>query len=522
MSECSQPIGWASAPLGQLSRKIVDGSHTPPPAQSTGKPMLSGRNVINGAIEFSEYRFISPEAFELEHRRTDVQPGNVLLTIVGSIGRSAVVPVGLPPFTLQRSVAVLKPEGLLPKFLMYQLQSPAVQGRFEDLARGTAQKGVYLKTLAELQLRVAPIEEQKRLVAQLEALFTDLDAAVAAVERVQANLKRYRASVLKAACEGRLVPTEAKLARKEGRSYETGEQLLKRVLEERRAKWEADQLAKMLAARKPPKNDDWKKKYKEPEPPEIGSLPELPEGWTWAKIDMIADTVGGITKGQKRRPSDVIRGVPYLRVANVQRGYLDLSEMKDILATEKEIQELCLQPNDILFNEGGDRDKLGRGWVWEGQITECIHQNHVYRARLFTSGLEPQFISYFANSEGQRYFMDEGKQTTNLASISLTKLRAFPVPLPPSAEQSRIILELRRQLDYADAVSSACEISLRRSERLRQSILMRAFEGKLVSQDPNDEPASVLLERIRSDRESRQKTKSAKQKPRKKAEAVHA
>ena len=96
---------------------------------------------------------------------------------------------------------------------------------------------------------------------------SDLDAAVAALKRVQANLKRYRASVLKAACEGRLVPTEAELARKEGRTYETGEQLLARILKERRAKWEADQLAKMLAAGKPPSNDDWKKKYKEPAPP---------------------------------------------------------------------------------------------------------------------------------------------------------------------------------------------------------------------------------------------------------------
>ncbi len=108
---------------------------------------------------------------------------------------------------------------------------------------------------------------------------TDLDAAVAALKRVQANLKRYRASVLKAACEGRLVPTEAELARKEGRTYETGAQLLARILKERRAKWEADQLAKMLAAGKPPKNDDWKKKYKEPDPAALPSYSaRLPEG----------------------------------------------------------------------------------------------------------------------------------------------------------------------------------------------------------------------------------------------------
>ena len=111
---------------------------------------------------------------------------------------------------------------------------------------------------------LAPKPNNESIVAEIEKQFTRLDAAVAALKRVQANLKRYRAAVLKAACEGRLVPTEAELARKEGRSYETGEQLLARILKERRAKWEADQLAKMHASGKPPKNDDWKKKYKEP------------------------------------------------------------------------------------------------------------------------------------------------------------------------------------------------------------------------------------------------------------------
>src|SRR5207244_11956956 len=117
-----------------------------------------------------------------------------------------------------------------------------------------------------ISIRLAPEHEQLEIASEIEKQFTRLDAAVAALKRVQANLKRYRAAVLKAACEGRLVPTEAELARKEGRSYETGTQLLARLLNERRAKWEADQLAKMHASGKSPKNDDWKRKYKQPEP----------------------------------------------------------------------------------------------------------------------------------------------------------------------------------------------------------------------------------------------------------------
>jgi type I restriction enzyme S subunit len=183
-----------------------------------------------------------------------------------------------------------------------------------------------------------------------------------------------------------------------------------------------------------------------------------------------------------------------------KRGYLDLEEIKEILATDAEIAVLQLQPGDILLNEGGDRDKLGRGWIWEGQIPTCIHQNHVFRARLHSPDFQPKFISWYANSFGQTYFFDEGKQTTNLASINMTKLKALPVPIPPTDEQRRIVQEVDRQLSDTDATLRTIGIALGHADRLRQSILKRAFEGKLVPQDPSDEPASVLLERIRAER----------------------
>ncbi len=134
-----------------------------------------------------------------------------------------------------------------------------------------------------------------------------------------------------------------------------------------------------------------------------------------------------------------------------------MSEIKEIVATEDEIRELTLKPGDILFNEGGDRDKLGRGWVWNGELPECIHQNHVFRARAFVCDLNSKFLSWYANTAGQKFFFDEGKHTTNLASISMTKLKRLPVPLPP--------LEL-------EAVAS---INSHRAIRLRPSILSHAF-----------------------------------------------
>jgi type I restriction enzyme, S subunit len=496
------PQGWVEVLVNDLFSKIVDGSHNPPAGQEHGIAMLSARNVSNDLIEFSDFRWISSDDFEREDSRTQIRDDDVLLTIVGTIGRAAVVH-SHPPFALQRSVAVLRPVETSSRFCMYQFQAPSFQRQLREAARGTAQKGVYLKMLSNLTLGLAPRHEQDRIVAEIEKQFTRLDAAVAALERVQANLKRYRAAVLTAACEGRLVPTEAELARKEGRSYETGERLLARILKERRAKWEADQLAKVVAADKPLSSDDWKKKYKEPEPPDTHSLSALPEGWSWALFDGLAEIKGGVTKGQQRRATDVLLSVPYLRVANVQRGYLDLQEIKEILATKAEIIELQLQSGDILLNEGGDRDKLGRGWIWDSQIPQCIHQNHVFRARLHSADFQPRFISWYANSFGQVYFFDEGKQTTNLASINMTKLKALPVPIPPAAEQLRIVQEVERQLSDTDETLRAVGTALRHADRLRQSILKRAFEGKLVPRDPDDESASALLEHIRAERASR-------------------
>jgi type I restriction enzyme S subunit len=231
-------------------------------------------------------------------------------------------------------------------------------------------------------------------------------------------------------------------------------------------------------------------------------------------VDLLAQVKGGITKDQKKQASQGFREIPYLRVANVQRGYLDLSEVAIIRASEEDIEDLRLEPGDVLFNEGGDRDKLGRGWVWSGEIDECIHQNHVFRARIYTDDLLPKFLSWYGNSSGQQYFFSEGRQTTNLASINSTKLRSLPVPVPPKAEQVRIVREVERVLSLVDESEILVAADLKRCQRLRQSILQWAFEGKLVDQDPTDEPASALLERLRAERAAAEPTKKTAPRPR--------
>ena len=301
------------------------------------------------------------------------------------------------------------------------------------------------------------MERQREIVAELEKQFSRLDEAVANLQRVKANLKRYKASVLKAAVEGRLVETEATLARREGRTYEAGEQLLRRILEERRAKWAGRGI------------------YKEPLGPVIDEMPQLPNGWTWARLDSLAALKGGITVDSKRNDPSA-RPVPYLRVANVQRGFIDLSEVKYIIASPSDIDELRLVPGDVLFNEGGDRDKLGRGWIWEGQLLDCIHQNHVFRARMYLGGMSPKLVSWWGNTFGKDYFLRVGKQTTNLASINLGKLREFPVPVPPQAEQLRMVQEIDRLLSVVDEFEAEVDTNLKCAHALQQATLAKAFQ----------------------------------------------
>lgn len=493
------PPRWVTARLEQLFGSITDGDHQPPPQAPNGIPFVVIGDVRNGSVDFSNARFVNSAYYESLPDRKKPARGDLLYTVTGSFGIPVVVSNDAS-FCVQRHIAILKPEAETNvRYVAHALSTTAALQQAAAVATGTAQKTVGLARLRTITIPLAPPGEQQLIVEALDSYLPRLDAAVANLEAAQRKLKAYRASVLKAAVEGRLVPTEAELARNEGRSYEPADVLLQRILKERRRRWEEAELAKMKAAGKTPTDDRWKAKYREPVSPDVPSLPGLPHGWCWTTLDAVGDVQGGVTKGQRRAPGEVLLEVPYLRVANVQRGFLDLSQIKIIQATPSEVEQLRLLPGDVLFNEGGDRDKLGRGWVWSGEIADCIHQNHVFRARL-SGALRPRFVSCYANSSGQRYFFDQGTQTTNLASVNMTKLKALPIPVPPSDEQDRILEEVDRVLSVTDTTSHYVDNEVRRCRRLRESILKWAFEGRLAEPDPADEPAEALLARLGAQR----------------------
>ena len=248
----------------------------------------------------------------------------------------------------------------------------------------------------------------------------------------------------------------------------------------------------------------------------MSQFDELPEGWKWVELSDIAAIKSGLTKGKRRKDTDELKEIPYLRVANVQRGYLNLDEIKLIEATHLEIENFILRKGDILFTEGGDRDKLGRGWIWDEEILGCIHQNHIFRARLYDSDIDPRLISFYSNTHGQKYFLGEGRQTTNLASINLGKLSQLPIPLPPANEQRRIVEKIEALTARSRKAHAALDEIPALLDQFRQSVLAAAFRGDLTAdwraQNPNVEPAEVLLDRIKKTRLIKASTLKAKEK----------
>jgi type I restriction enzyme, S subunit len=234
-----------------------------------------------------------------------------------------------------------------------------------------------------------------------------------------------------------------------------------------------------------------------------GQRPPLPAGWEWSTLGELCEIVGGITVDAKRQDDDLVE-VPYLRVANVQRGALDLSVVKKIRVSSQQAQRLQLRPNDVLLNEGGDKDKVGRGWVWSGEIESCIHQNHIFRARPLVDGMDGRWISAYANELGRSYLFEQTKQTTNLASIGLSKIRNLPIPVAPLGEQHRIWRKVEQLFGEIETGEQELRNAREGLETYRRAVLMAAVTGELTKdwrkKDTQNEDGTDLLAHILKER----------------------
>lgn len=348
----------------------------------------------------------------------------------------------------------------------------------------------------DLSIPVPSTSEQHRIIPVLDNTLAKIDEAEEALERVRRNLDRYRASVLKAACEGRLVPTEAELARQQGHDYEPASQLLKRILIARREAWEKSQLeAYTKKGKTPPK--DWKSRYPEPQQPDTTDFPELPEGWCWASVDQIVYLVGtGATpeRGNSRYWNEG-------RIAWVTSSCVNFETITEAheFITEAAIAETNAKtyaPGTLLvamYGEGKTRGKVTELRIHAATNQACA--SLVFGA--YNQSLSGYLKLYLKNNyESMRRLASGGVQP----NLNISMIRSLVVPLPPLQEQLRIVAEESRIASFLQEMT----ISLRRNSiachTLRQSLLKHAFTGKLVPQDPADEPASALLGRIRAQR----------------------
>ncbi|HDS1149460.1 TPA: restriction endonuclease subunit S [Pluralibacter gergoviae] len=446
MSAGKLPEGWQTSSIGDLCKKVTDGSHNPPKASETGLPMLSAKNINNGSIIFSEtHRIISEDEFWEENNRTNIESGDVLLTIVGTLGRTALVPQDFTPFTLQRSVAVLSTSELEPSFFRYALENRDFQIQIHENSKGTAQKGIYLNALKKLTINIAPKDEQKIIAEKLDTLLAQVDSTKARLEQIPQILKRFRQAVLTAAVSGKLTNTSR-----------NGHRVV-----------------------------------------------------SWHSINLgtlIADSCNGLSKRQGVNGNEIT----ILRLADFKDAQRVVGNERKIKLDSKEQNKYALEDNDILvIRVNGSADLAGRfiEYKTNGDIEGFC--DHFIRLRLDSNKILSRFLTYIANEgEGRFYLRNSLSTSAGQNTINQTSIKALSFLLPSLEEQHEIVHRVEQLFAYADTIEKQVNAALARVNNLTQSILAKAFRGELTAQWRADNPelisgensAAVLLEKIRAER----------------------
>lgn len=450
------PEGWAWATVGELCDVNPRGFDEPLSDDDLlSRVPMAAVEAETGCLDpslhvrFGDVKKKSLTSFQEEDvlfaKITPCMENGKIALASGLLGKRA---VGSTEFMVLRSVGAVAP-----RYLMhYLLQTHVRRQAQQNMVGAVGQRRVPRPYLEALRIPVPPLPEQHRIVAKLEEHLVRIQVGEAAAKAALSSSQHLAEQVSGQGALGGLGSHGP---------------LVDHALEDAGVS--------------------------------DGELPKLPVGWGWTRLGDVADVVGGVTKDSKKQADATYVEVPYLRVANVQRGALDLKNVATIRVPASKAQALRLESGDVLLNEGGDRDKLGRGWIWEGQIENCIHQNHVFRARIRGAKIHPRILAWHANSFGKNWCDRNGSQVVNLASISLRKIKLLPVPVPPADIQEDLVKEVEKSLAAVQIGGQLARDALSGAVELRSSLLATAFEGRLVSQDPADEPAPVLLARIRAE-----------------------
>lgn len=427
------PASWAWDRASNVCLKIQDGTHFSPKNQhpSGQYRYVTAKNIRPWGMDLSDITYLDERDHRTIYERCDPKKGDVLLVKDGVNTGDAALNTLDEEFSLLSSVCMLRPDArvLEGAFLRYFLQSPIGYNSLTGQMSGTAIKRIVLHRIRGLPVPVAPLPEQRRIVAEIETQFTRLDAAVAALERARANLKRYRLAVVAMALRGQL----------------------------------------------------------------DGVAPA--SEWRWVQF---SDLIKLMRNGLSTKP-DADAGTPILRISSVRARSVDFNDVRYLPSPIEEVADFVLEPGDLLFTRyNGNPNLVGVCGMVREIPTPTVHPDKLIRVRVAdTSSVLPEFLEIALNFGASReHIMQRVRTTAGQSGISGGDLRSAPVPLPTVDDQKSIVEEVDRLFSVAQAIEATILANYKRAERMRQSILRKAFAGQLVPQDPADEPASVLLDRI--------------------------
>lgn len=511
------PPGWALSNIESIAANIqsgfASGKHSK--TDDGGVAHLRPMNVApSGDIDLSDVRYVAESAGL--HR---LEAGDILFNNTNSpawVGKTALVEREEPLAFSNHMTRVRAAHGVHPSFLARQLHFLCRQGYFEFHCRKHVnQASVSGQTLARtVPIVVPPSNEQRRIDDKVDALFAHSRKAKESLDRIPALLEKLKKSILAAAFRGDLT----KDWREANPDVEPAEKLLERIRTERRRRWEEAELAKMRAKGKEPKNDKWKSLYGSPPSATTDELVSIygfktTTGWGSTLLESVCDPNRGIPYGIVQTGEDTPGGIPIVRCGDIRDLTIKIEELKSVAPSiSNNYQRTLLQGGEVLI--------AIRGTVGATAVTgpEMSGMNISREVALIPPlpGIVPEFLSLLLVSPGAVRLISGHVKGVAQRGINLADLRNLKIPIPPEAEQREIAEVVSTAFAKIERIAKARNSQLSRVDHLNQAILSKAFRGELVPQDPNDEPASALLERIRAERAAsapKKRTSSRKTKP---------